>query len=53
MFIKYWVGLHPGKVQKTIEIGVEIMMKTAATVMISQETKQAPRRITGGDGVEN
>jgi hypothetical protein len=29
MFIKYWVGLHPEKVHKTIEIGVEIMMKTA------------------------
>jgi hypothetical protein len=32
---------------------VEIMMKMAANVMRSQEIKQAPKRITRGDGMEN
>jgi hypothetical protein len=37
--------------QKVIEVGVEIIMKTATSVMRSQETKQGHRGIAGGAGM--
>jgi hypothetical protein len=36
---------------KVIEVGVEIIMKTAASVMRGQETKQGHRGIVGGAGM--
>jgi hypothetical protein len=45
--MKYWAALHSGEAQKTVQAGVEIIIKTAATVMCSQSAKQVPRLTAG------
>jgi hypothetical protein len=51
--MKYWAGPHTCEARNTIEAGVEIIMKTATTVMHNQSAKQGPRLMAGGDVGEN
>jgi hypothetical protein len=45
--MKYWTWLYPGESRAIIEAGADAVMKTAVSVMKSQETQRAPRRIAG------